>query len=153
MATRRFDTASPTSTNPAWDTHSGKYACGASGKTEVLLIVPSLPGHQSPEVVPRRPQIELSEDERRRLEHQGVPRDCHHDDLSIMKARFSLDEDKCVNEVLTGDSVTCELVKKKITHLMNDTYNTSTVGGEKINRSYCYCFSYLYSDPLLHWSW
>ena len=130
MATGGHKTESPTSPNPAWDTHSGKYGYSASGQTEVLLIVPNLSG-PSPEVVPRRPREELSEDERRKLEHQGVPRHCHHDDLSIMKARFSLDKEKRVNEVLTGDSLTCELVKKQITRLMNNT-NTDTVGGKKV---------------------
>ena len=149
----------PTSPNPAWDTHSGKYAYGASGQAEVLLIVPSLSG-QSPEVVPRRTREELSEDERRKLEHQGVPRECHHDDPSIIKARFILDKGKRVNEVLTGDSLTCELVKRQITHLMNNT-NTDTAGGEKfsiIKAQFIFALSpivilFLYSSyPLLHWS-
>ena len=131
MATGGYKTESPTSPNPTWDTHSGKYSYGASGQAEVLLIVPNL-SDPSPEVVQRRPQEELSEDEQRKLENQGVARDYHYDDLSIMKARFSLDKEKCVNEVLTGDSLTCELVKKQITRLMNNT-NTNTVGGEKLH--------------------
>ena len=120
MATRGYEPESP-----IWDT-SGKVAYGAAGKREVLIIVPTLSG-QSPEVVPRRPRGELSEDERRKLEHQGVPRDCHHDDLSIIKARHSLYKDTRGTEVMTGNSLSCESVRKKVTQLMN---NTETVGGK-----------------------
>ena len=57
------------------------------GILKFCLLSPTL-SSQSPEVVPRRPRGELSEDEQRKLEHQRVPRGCHHDDLSIMKARY-----------------------------------------------------------------
>ena len=91
----------------------------------------SNPTTQDDDVVPRRPGGELTDDDRRRLEHQGVPRDSHHDDLSIMKARFSLDKEKTIAEVLRDDGspLTCEQVTKKITQLLN---NTDTSGGETI---------------------
>ena len=103
-----------------WHTSSGKYAYSARGKVEVLFIV-STSSSPSPEVVPRRPQKLLSEDERKKREHQGVFRDGHHDDLSIMKARYGLDKKKSISEVLTGDSLTCEQVTEKIVRLMNRT--------------------------------
>ncbi len=113
--------------SPTWSTHNGKYAYGAIGKLEVIVIT-SNPTTQDDDVVPRRPGRELTDDDRRKLEHQGVPRDSHHDDLSIMKARFSLDKDKTIAEVLRDDgSLSCEQVTKKITLLLN---NTDTSGGE-----------------------
>ena len=103
-----------------WDTGSGKYSYAAHGKTDVLLIVPSFSGHSS-EVVPRRPREELSEDEHKKLEHQGVPREYHHEDLSIMKARYGLDKERSISEVMTGGSLTCEQVTEKITRILNRT--------------------------------
>ena len=114
---------------PNWDTCSGKYAYGALGKTEVLFIVPSLSSQSPAEVVPRRPREELSEDEWRKLEHQGVPRECHHDNLSIMTARYNLDKLKRISGTLTGDSVTCEQVRKHVGQLMN---NTELAGGKEV---------------------
>ncbi len=111
-----------------WDTRNGKYKYGASGITEVLLIT-SNPTIQDDDVVPRKPGGELTDDDRRRLEHQGVPRDSHHDDLSIMKARFILDKEKSMAKELNddGSSLTCVQVTKKISQLLN---NTDTNGGE-----------------------
>ncbi len=107
---------------------NGKYSFGAMGTSEVLLIT-SNPTTQDDDVIPRRPGGELTDDDRQGLEHQGVPRECHHDDLSIMKARFSLDKDKTIAEVLRDDGspLTCEQVTKKITQLLN---NTDTSGGK-----------------------
>ena len=103
-----------------WHTGSGKYNYTSHGNIEALLIVPSLSSLSS-EVVPRRPREELCKDEHRKLEHQGVPRECHYDDLSIMRTRFGLDETISISEVVTGESLTCEQVTEKITRLMNKT--------------------------------
>ena len=106
-----------------WNTYSGKYAYSASGTKDVLFIVSDSPS-RSPDVVPRRSRGELTDDEKRILEHQGVPRDSHHDDLSIMKARYSQDKLCAVVGVESGDSgreLTCEDVKKQIASLMNNT--------------------------------
>ncbi len=136
--------------SPAWSTHNGKHTYGATGKREVLLIT-SNPTTQDDDVVPRRPGGELTDDDRRRLENQGIPRDCHHDDLSIAKARFSLDKDMSIAEVLRDDGspLTCKQVTKKITQLLN---NTDTCGGEVIIHYYCiqnvFC-----SHTLLCWPW
>ena len=103
-----------------WTTHSGKYKYSAQGHDDVLFIVPGLSSRSS-EVVPRRPREELSEDEHRKLEHQGVPRKCHYSDLSIMRTRFGLNKTMSISEVVTGKSLTCEQVTEKITRLMNKT--------------------------------
>ena len=112
-----------------WSTCSGKYRYGAVGERDVLFIVSDSPS-PNPDVVPRRFRGELTDDERRKLENQGVPRDCHHDDLSIMKARYGLDSRQHIVGVESGDSgreLTCEDVKKQIASLMN---NTDKEGGE-----------------------
>ena len=71
---------------PEWSNRSGKVTYGASGKRDVLLIVPDNNLSQ-PDVVPRRPAIEqLGE----KLENQGIARDQQQDDLTIMKARYGL---------------------------------------------------------------
>ena len=106
-----------------WTTYSGKYAYSAYGTIDVLFIISDSPS-RNPDVVPRRSCGELTDDERRKLEHQGVSRDSHHDDLSIMKARYSMDKLCAVVGVESGDSgreLTCEDVKKQIASLMNNT--------------------------------
>lgn len=110
-------------TSPEWTTYSGKYAYSAYGTIDVLLIVSDFPS-RNPDVVPRRTRGELTDDERRKLENQGIPRDCHHDDLSIMKARYGLDKECNIVGVESGDSgreLTCEDVKKQIASLINNT--------------------------------
>ena len=106
-----------------WTTCSGKYIYSAIGTIDILFVVSDSPS-PNPDVVPRRSRGELTDDERCKLEHQGVPRDCHHDDLSIMKARYGQDKDCNIVGVESGDSgkeLTCEDVRKQITSLMNDT--------------------------------
>ena len=116
--------------SPTWSTYNGKYRYGASGKREVLLITSNFTT-QDDDVIPRRPGGELKDDERQKLEHQGVSRDCHHDDLSIMKARHGLNKESSIAEVLRDDgSLTHEQVTTKITQLLNDT---ETGGGEYNN--------------------
>ena len=112
-----------------WSNLSGKVQYAAVGERDVLFIV-SDSSSRNPDVVPSRSRGELTNDERRKLEHQGVPRDCHHDDLSIMKARYELDTENQIVGVESGDSgreLTCEDVKKQIASLMN---NTDKRGGE-----------------------
>ena len=95
-----------------------------------MLLITSNPTTQDDDVIPRRPGGELTDDDIRKLEDQGVPRDSHHDDLSIMKARYGLDKDKTIAEVLRDDgSLTCEQVTTKIAQLLK---NTATSGGEVI---------------------
>ena len=115
--------------NVEWSTHSGKHNYGASGGRDVLFIVSDSPS-RNPDVVPRISRGELTDDERHKLENQGVPRNCHHDDLSIIKARYGLHSRSKIVGVESGDSgreLTREDVKKQIESLMN---NTDKAGGE-----------------------
>ena len=67
-----------------------KVAYSAGGKRDVLLIVPNN-DLSHPDVVPRRPAIELTQQLREKLENQGIARDQQTDDLTIAKARCGLD--------------------------------------------------------------
>ena len=71
---------------PEWTNLSGKVAYGVGGKRDVLLIV-SEDDLSHPDVVPRRPAIELTQQLREKLENQGIARDQQTDDLTIAKAR------------------------------------------------------------------
>ena len=73
---------------PVWEVFHGN--CIAGGNRDVLIIVSvENSGTQSPDVVPRC-EIEITEEDRRRLTNQGIPPECS-DDLSIVRARIGLD--------------------------------------------------------------
>ena len=73
---------------PVWEVFRG--VCSAAGNRDVLIIVSvEKPGSQSFDVVPRC-EIEITEEDRRKLTNQGIPPECL-DDLSIVRARISLD--------------------------------------------------------------
>ena len=106
--------------SPLWDSCSGKCEYSASGKTEVLFIVSNRSGI-SKEAEPRRSRIKLSEKEQKKLENEGVAKDSHSNDLSIMKARFRCDKEKNIYEEMTGGSLKCKEVKTTIMQLMGST--------------------------------
>ena len=92
----------------------------------MLFIAPSRSG-LSEEAKLTRSRDELSEKEQEKLESEGVARDSHSNDLSIMKARFECDQEKNIYEEMTGGSLKCEEVKKTILQLMD---STDTEGGK-----------------------
>lgn len=102
-----------------WTT-SGKHNYAAVGGRDILIIV-SDNSSPNPDVVPRRSQGELKDNERNKLDNQGIPRECHHDDLSIMKARYGQHPKSHILGVASGRELTCEDVKKKIASLIRDT--------------------------------
>ena len=121
---------------PEWDNTSGKTTYSAGGKRDVLLIVPDN-DLCHPDVVPRRPAIELTKQLGEKLENQGIARDQQQDDLAIMKARYGLDKTRQkVQEVLTsepgGERVTRERVLKHITSYINN--HEDRAGGGKVTR-------------------
>ena len=96
---------------------------GAQSKGDVLLIV-SEDDLSYPDVVPRRPAIELTQQLREKLENQGIARDQQADDFTIMKARYGLTKN-CINIDVEmrrpgGERVTRESVLKRIKVLMNN---------------------------------
>jgi hypothetical protein len=119
-----------------WSDYSGKVTYGAAGPRDVLLIVSEggdespLPSH--PDVVRRRPAIELTEEVRGKLENQGIPRQHQHDELAIIRARYELDKNRVFHGVeMTqpgGERLTRERVLKQIAILMNN-HDNSRGGG------------------------
>ena len=73
---------------PVWKVFNG--ICSAAGDRDVLILASvEHSGSQSPDVVPRC-EIEITDEDRRRLTNQGIPPECS-DDLSIVRARIGLD--------------------------------------------------------------
>ena len=108
---------------PEWSDLGGKVTYGAQGKRDVLFIV-SEDDLSHPDVVPRRPAIELTQQLREKLENQGIARDQQTDDVTIMKARYGLTKDCRSIEVEMsqsgGERVTRAGVLKRIKMLMNN---------------------------------
>ena len=111
------------SVSPVWSDLAGKVTYGTVGNRDVLIIV-SEDGLPESDVVRRRPAIELTEEEREKLENQGIPREDQCDDLSIVKARHGLDKCRTLIGVEIGqpggEGPTRESVFKHIATLMNN---------------------------------
>ena len=111
------------SAGPEWSSRSGKIEYAAGGNRDVLFIV-SEDDLAHPDVVQRRPAIELTQEVREKLEDQGITKEDQGDDLTIMKARYSLDKKRTVHGVEVsqpgGEKLTKESVLKHITTLMNN---------------------------------
>ena len=75
-----------------WSDSSGKYVYAATGSYQVLFIVSEDEDVSHPDVVRRGPAIELTEEVRGKLENQGISGQHQQDDLSILKARYTLDK-------------------------------------------------------------
>ena len=135
---------------PEWTNLSGKVTYSARGKRDVLLIVPNN-DLSDPDVVPRRPAIELTQQLREKLENQGIARDQQTDDLTIMKARYGLDKNRRLQEVQTsqpgGKSVTRESVLKQITSLMNN-HEDRAGGGKNECKLHAYQYMYVCHSPV-----
>ena len=125
------------SASPVWSDLAGKHTYGAAGHREVLIIV-SEDGLPEPDVVRRRPAIELTEEVRGKLENQGIPREDQCDDLSIVKARCGLHKRCTLIGVEIGqpggEGLTRESVLKHITTVMN---NYDGNGGGNVNIGNC----------------
>ena len=117
----------PLSTNSSfrvpWSDISGKTRYGARGNRHVLIIVSEEP-LDHPDVVERKPAIQLTDEARGKLEHQGIPREEQCDDLTIVKARYGLAKDRDIYGVEMsgpgGERLTRECVYKQIASLMNN---------------------------------
>ena len=94
---------------------------GAIGRRDVLFLVSDTPTTDSPDIVPRRSRGPLTDEERRKLEEQGIHRDYHHTDLGIMTARETLDKQRTIVDVLSAYKATCEGIKSRIADIMHDT--------------------------------
>ena len=104
----------------------GTVYLSAGGGRDVLVIGSDVPLPHRDAV--SRCNMELTEDDRRRLTNQGISESCC-DDLSIIRARYSLDEDYDLVGVEVselGKELSRDYVLKQIASLMN---NTTKPGG------------------------
>ena len=123
--------AAGTNVSLLWSNLAGRAAYGAVGHRDVLIIV-SEDGLPEPDVVRRRPAIELTEEVRRKLENQGIPREDQCDDLSIVKARYGLDKKYSISSLQRrGEGLTKECVVRKINTVMRKNRNID--GGNYFN--------------------
>ena len=90
------------------------------GDRDVLILAPDLSlSHY--EAVARRPG-QLTEEDRLKLQSQGLPLDCHNE-LDILNARYELDNECTIVEVKSGKSLSREKAIENIGHLLNTTKN------------------------------
>ena len=94
---------------------------GVVGKRDVLFLVSNVSTADNPDIVPRRSRGPPTEEERRKLEEQGIHRDGCHSDQSIMTARCRLDKALTVVGVVSAERTTCEGFKSRVTDLMNNS--------------------------------
>ena len=95
---------------------------GAGGERDVLVLVSNESTADNPDIVPRRSRGPLTEEERMKLEEQGIHRDLQHTDLSIMTSRITLDERCKVVKMLPNQEMNCLRVKKGLANLLNNTH-------------------------------
>ena len=112
-----------------WSTHHGKSTYAATGGRDVLFIISEALLDRTPDQsVPRLTrELQLTEEEASKLDHQGIAREHHSSDLSIMVARHNLDTRHRVVGVLecgaggAREALSCEEVKRQINGLMSST--------------------------------
>lgn len=106
------------SVNTEWSDCSGQVYFGASGHRDVLLIVSEDDDLVHPDVVLRRPAIELTQKVTEGLDKQGISEEDHWNDLILLQARYGLDKERTVHEVEDEESVTKAGVLYSISKLM-----------------------------------
>ena len=105
-----------------WSDHSGRVVYSAGGDSDVLIIVSE--DVSGPDVVQRRPAIEVTEEWRGKLESQGIAREDQSDDLTIVKARCSLDKRRTITGVeinSPGERLIRDRVLTRIETIMRNT--------------------------------
>ena len=70
----------------------------------------------------RRPG-QLTEEDKLKLQTQGVPPDCPEDELSLLKARYELHKESNIVEIKSGQSLSREEVIESIGYVLNTTQN------------------------------
>ena len=106
---------------------------GSIGSRDFLLIKGDDLVTTDPDVVPRRSRGPLTEEERRKLEEQGIHRDYHHSDESIVMARYQLDKECNIVGQITGGA------NEVMMQIENTMKQTSREGG-KLHTSHILCY-------------
>ncbi len=77
---------------PQWRSYGGKWEAGGEREAFLLVSTGEAAPDGNPDVIPLQGAGELTEEDRRNLESQGVPTDpAFCDDISIVRDRISLD--------------------------------------------------------------
>ena len=113
-----------------WEEYHG--CLGANADRDVMIIASLGEYHNmNPDVVPRC-IVEITEDDRRKLTNQGIPEDCC-DDLSIIRARISLDNTLDLVKELICEPGSEELSREDVLKCLKDfLQNTTKSGGRCI---------------------
>ena len=82
-----------------------------------------------PDVVQRRPAIEVTEEWRGKLESQGIAREDQSDDLTLVKARYSLDKGCTITGVEMSGPGGKRLTRDRVLKQIMVLANTSTTKG------------------------
>ena len=110
----------------------GTIIYNAGGDRDVLIIAPDL-SIPHPEAVARRPG-QLTEEDKLKLQSQGLPPDSCDNDLAIVKARCELDRRYRTVGIESGPSVSHEDILRSISHLLT---TTQTDGGMYLEAYEC----------------
>ena len=92
----------------------------AGGGRDALIIAPDLSLPQ-PEAVARR-SGQLTEEDKLKLQRQGLPPDCQ-DELDIIKARYEFNKEYTIVEVKSRQLLSREEVLENIAQLLNTIQN------------------------------
>ena len=98
----------------------------ALGDRDVLILAPDL-SLPYPEAVPRRPG-QLTQEDKLKLQRQGLPPNSCYDEQAIIKTRYELDKRCKIVKLKSGQSLSQEEVMENIAHLLNATQSD---GGKK----------------------
>ena len=112
-----------------WEcTIQGEKKHGAYGTRDILIIYQD--ENLQREDIVRRVPSELTNNDQRQLQWLNLPPDQWKDDASIMAARYNMDPDYDITEVIRskpGELLTAKYARKQIEILMNNTQK----GGSK----------------------
>ena len=93
----------------------------AGGERDVLILAPDL-SLPHPEAVPRRPG-QLTQEDKIKLQSQGLPPESCHNEVTIVRTRHELDKRQKYVEVKSGQSFSREVIMKCLAHLLLTTKN------------------------------
>ncbi len=88
-STRPTDDSCNIAPGPQWDFFDCHWCAAGKRKAFLLVSTDEAAPDGNPDVIPLQGVGELTEEDRRKLDSQGVPPDCR-DDVSIVRARISL---------------------------------------------------------------
>ena len=111
-----------------WHDRGGTVKYSAAGGRDVLILAPDL-SLPHPEAVPKRPG-QLTQEDKLKLQRQGVLSGSYDDELVIINSRYALDKECKIVQIKSGQGLSQEEVLENIHLLLTTTKND---GGKKIS--------------------